>query len=589
MEDDKEQLEYVTNSVKNPDEFIKKVTYLYEHPYEKSRDEIELTDGTVLDRFSSSVPGEDGTNYGRIWTFHDITERKRALEEVQKSRDLLTNLAQLVPGVIYQYRLNPNGSSAFPYSNSGMNDIYEFTPEEVQEDATPVFSRLHPDDHDRVASDIYESARTLNVFQCSYRVNLPKQGLRWMWSQVQPERMPDGGTLWHGIILDITEREQAEEKLRQSEKMSAIGQLAGGIAHDFNNQLTSVIGYVDLLLDHLDDETLSRYATNIKKGAKRAAELTAQLLAFSRKGKNLSLPVEMHKVLTEVASILEHTIDKRIKIHQTLNASPAITTGDPNQLQNAILNMALNARDAMPEGGELIFETDIVELDEQFCKGHPYEVSPGMYLKVSITDTGCGMDAETQKHLFEPFYTTKEVGKGTGMGLASAYGTVRNHKGAISFYSEVGHGSTFRIYLPVSQDDCNKQKEDDRDQIIKGTAKILVVEDEEMVRLLVVDILKMLGYTVISTKNGVEAIECYKKFWKEIDLVVLDMIMPEMDGGDAFLEMRKINPDIKAILSSGYSINGNVQKILDYGIKAFVGKPFNRVELSETISRVLLS
>lgn len=386
---------------------------------------------------------------------------------------------------------------------------------------------------------------------------------------------------------DITEHRQLEDQLRQTEKMQAVGELAGGIAHDFNNQLTGVLVYADMLINGLEDEELGRYAANIKKAAKRAAELTQQLLAFSRKGKNLSVPVEIHKVLAEVTSILEHTIDKRIKVRQTLNASPATTIGDPSQLENVILNIALNARDAMPKGGELVFETDIVELDEDFCKGHANELLPGSYLKISVTDSGCGMDPETQKHIFEPFYTTKGVGKGTGMGLASVYGTVRNHKGAISVHSEAGRGTTFRIHLPLAEEAGNEQDASGRNVPVTGTARILLVDDEEMVRDLAADMLRVLGYTVTQCNNGKEAVEYYKKSWQHMDLVILDMVMPELGGRDTFIAMRNINPHVRAILSSGYSINDEAQAILDEGVMAFVEKPFELAEFSEKVAQVL--
>ncbi|MHC4871786.1 MAG: PAS domain-containing hybrid sensor histidine kinase/response regulator [Planctomycetota bacterium] len=386
---------------------------------------------------------------------------------------------------------------------------------------------------------------------------------------------------------DITERKEMEDQLRQSEKMNAIGQLAGGIAHDFNNQLSGVLGYADMLVNRLEDEKLSKYASSIKRGAKRAAELTKQLLAFSRKGKNLTVPVDIHKLLAEVTSILDHSIDKRINIQLKLKARPSITVGDPNQLQNVLLNIALNARDAMPDGGELIFETDIARLDEDLYKVSSFELKDSYYLKISVTDNGCGMDKETQSHIFEPFFTSKEVGQGTGMGLASAYGTIRNHNGAISVYSEVGLGSTFKIYLPVSDELFIERDECTQKAAIRGTAHILLVDDEEIFRNVAQDVLFELGYKVTLCNNGKEAVEFYNKSWQDIDLVILDMVMPVMNGREAFNEMVKINPDIRAILSSGYSINGEAQSILDEGVMAFVGKPFEMSELSEKIAYVL--
>jgi PAS domain S-box-containing protein len=396
----------------------------------------------------------------------------------------------------------------------------------------------------------------------------------------------EGPPLVLSIERDITERKKLEDQLRQSEKMQAIGQLAGGIAHDFNNQLVGVLGYADLLVSRLEDPTLSHYAENIKKAATRSADLTKQLLAFSRKGKNLSIPVEINKVLVEVVAILEHSIDKRIEIRQHLNVRPSIALGDPTQLQNVFLNLALNARDAMPKGGKLIFETDIAELDDDFCQNHPYQIPHGRYLKVSVTDAGAGMSQETQRRIFEPFFTTKEQGKGTGMGLASVYGTVRNHQGAITVYSELGHGTTFNVYLPLSESEELPEEPIQRTPA-KGTARVLMVDDEEMVRNVGAAMLRALGYEVMTCQDGEEAVECYRNSWKHIDLVILDMIMPRMNGREAFMAMREINPDIRAILSSGYSINGEAQGILDEGVLAFIGKPFDRAKLSDTVAKVL--
>ncbi len=389
------------------------------------------------------------------------------------------------------------------------------------------------------------------------------------------------------VEYDLTAHRKMQERLRQSEKMTAIGQLAGGIAHDFNNQLAGILGYAELLKNRLEDEKLSRFAANIKKSAGRANELTKQLLAFSRKGKNLSIPVCLHDVIAEVADILEHSIDKRIAVQQNLKATNATIMGDPDQLQNALLNIAINARDAMPEGGGLLFETETVTLTDSFLKANSLDLSPGTYLKVSITDSGCGMDAETQKHIFEPFFTTKKEGKGTGMGLASVYGAIRNHKGAVNVYSEVGQGSTFRLYLPLAEAAQDEHDMADVGKPITGSARILLVDDEEIVREIGSDMLGDLGYTVTTCRNGREAVAHYQQHWQDIDLVILDMVMPELDGRDTFAAMKMINPNIRAILSSGYSINGKAQRILDDGVMAFIGKPFELDKLAKTVAQVL--
>ncbi|MDF7826830.1 ABC transporter substrate binding protein [Pontiellaceae bacterium B12227] len=397
------------------------------------------------------------------------------------------------------------------------------------------------------------------------------------------------------LFLDIQKRRQAEralleseEQLRQAEKMSALGQLAGGIAHDFNNQLAGVVGYADLLILDLEDQELISFAEGIKKSALRSAELTAQLLAFSRRGKYLAVPLDVHVVLNEVVSILERSIDKRIKLKLLLKAGYPIIKGDPTQLQNALFNVALNARDAMPDGGEILLETRAVELDQSFCDKHGFGISSGQYINISIADTGCGMDRETQQHIFEPFFTTKAVGKGTGMGLASVYGTVKNHQGAIRVCSEPERGTTIQIYLPVADDVLNlSANNESSEEPVRGSGHILLVDDEAVVRDMESGILRSLGYTVTVCSNGRDAVEYYRKSWKEVDLVLLDMVMSDLNGKETFVALRAINSDVRVILSSGYSINGDAQKILNEGVKAFLGKPYGRTELSAVVARVL--
>jgi len=389
------------------------------------------------------------------------------------------------------------------------------------------------------------------------------------------------------LALDITEHRKLEERVLQAEKMQAIGELAGGIAHDFNNQLSGVLGYADLLLMKTADPKIRDYAQSIKRSAKRAADLTQQLLAFSRKGKYLSLPVQIHQLLHEVVSILEHSLDKRIQIRQILNANPSTVIGDATQLQNALLNIAINARDAMPSGGELQFETHILELDEVFCRARGADISAGNFLLLTISDTGTGIKAEELTRIFEPFYTTKGLGKGTGMGLASAYGTLRSHHGFIDVKSEVGVGTTFSLYLPLPAKTSLRLVEERVRLPIPGSGRILLVDDEETVRAVGGEMLEELGYQVSCCEDGASAVEYYRQFWPEVDLILLDMVMPKLDGRDAFVAMRDINPELLVVLLSGYSAGKQIQDLLDNGAKAFVSKPFDRVELSYTIAQVL--
>lgn len=298
----------------------------------------------------------------------------------------------------------------------------------------------------------------------------------------------------------------------------------------------------------------------------------------------------MHEIISEIVIMLKHSIDKRIIILQDLKADTPTTQGDPSQLKSAILNLALNARDAMPDGGELLFTTDITEITDESYKNAPYYIDLGKYIRISVSDTGIGMDKKTQNRLFEPFFTTKGKGKGTGFGLASVYGTVKNHNGMINVYSEPGHGSIFKIYLPA----CGKSQTRSKTKpgiakFAKISAGILLADDEKDLCVVGKKILNNLGYKVNVCHNGKEAVRFYKKNWKKIDLVILDMIMPVMNGRDAFIAMKKINPGVKALLTSGYSLDGEAQAIIDKGVMGFLQKPFKKDELSGKIIRILKS
>jgi len=380
---------------------------------------------------------------------------------------------------------------------------------------------------------------------------------------------------------DITDQRQLQESLVQAQKMDAIGQLAGGVAHDFNNQLTGVLGFASMLLERLDDPTLKRYAEGIITSAQRSADLTQKLLAFSRKGQFQRIPVDVHRIINDTVEMLQHSIDKRIRIRRCLEAQQAQIIGDPSQLQNALLNLAVNARDAMSEGGELTFSTSIATLEARSLPG--FELSPGSYLIVAVEDSGSGMSQEVQAHLFEPFFTTKEQGKGTGMGLASAFGTVTQHQGAITVSSEPGHGSTFRLYLPLAEHSNDASRGDTPPMGVRSQLRILLVEDEELVREFVQDMLGEVGHRVETATDGRRALERYRQIWQEIDLVILDMIMPGLDGRDTFRAMKAINPAVRAILASGYSLNQQSQAILAEGALGFVQKPFSPNQLLRAV------
>jgi len=390
------------------------------------------------------------------------------------------------------------------------------------------------------------------------------------------------------IIRDISGKKTMENQLFQAHKMEAVGQLAGGIAHDFNNMLVGMMGNAEMLAVKLANEpSLAELAGRILTSAEHAANLTKQLLSFSRKGKYQMMPVNIHRTIGSVAGILSNTLDRKIQIKQFFRAPQFVIMGDSSQLENIFLNLGLNARDAMPQGGDLIFSTDLVELDANYVNTHHYKMDSGLYLQISVTDTGTGMDHNTKQHLFEPFFTTKAPGKGTGLGLASVYGTVKNHNGSIEVYSELGYGTTIKIYLPAADADAKGEEKEPAREPQRGTERILLVDDEEMIRVTASQILENLGYTVRTCRDGREAVEYYRKNNGQVDLVILDMIMPQMNGRETFEEMKKVNPDIRALLSSGFSAEGEAQEILKEGVRDFVQKPFRIAELTDKVRKAL--
>jgi PAS domain S-box-containing protein len=392
-----------------------------------------------------------------------------------------------------------------------------------------------------------------------------------------------------GVVLvfrDVTRQQQVESQLLQSQKMESIGALAGGVAHDFNNMLGGITSAAELLGMELGDQAEARqYVELILRTAGRAAELTKKLLAFSRKGKVVAVPLDLHHCLGDACALLERSIDRRIKLVRELQARNTTMLGDASQLQNIFLNLGLNARDAMPDGGTLTISTRNTQLDQTYCGASPFKILPGYYIEVSVRDTGLGMKPEVQRRLFEPFFTTKPTGKGTGLGLAAVYGAVRDHNGAITVYSEPGHGAVFHVYLPVA--DAPPPVRSAREEIVLGFGTVLVVDDEEVIRKTVTSILTALGYQVLQAANGREGVELYRQHLGAISVVLLDMVMPELNGQECFREIRRLDPQARIIISSGFARDADITQLFDEGLAGYLQKPYRRVDLSREVGRVL--
>lgn len=394
-----------------------------------------------------------------------------------------------------------------------------------------------------------------------------------------------------GIISDITDRKKLESELRQSQKMETVGLLAGGIAHDFNNLLTPILGYTDILLLGLrEDVERSAKLQQIKQAAERARDLTRRLLTFSRKQLIELKTVDLGDLIRRFEDILRRTIRENIGIEMRISPSLSRVRADAGQIEQALVNLSINAQDAMPEGGTLTIEARDIDLDESYTVLHP-EIAPGSYVMLSVCDTGIGMDAQVIEHIFEPFYTTKELGKGTGLGLSTVYGIVKQHGGSISVYSEKGHGSIFKVFLPrlYGEGERKDGPQPASDEVARGTETILVVEDDEMVRSLACSLLENLGYRVLSAENPDKSIELVKQHEEVINLLLTDVVMPRMNGKDLYELLHRMRPDMKVIFMSGYTsdVIGH-HGVLDQGTH-FIQKPFSLQALSEKVRLVLAS
>ncbi len=399
-----------------------------------------------------------------------------------------------------------------------------------------------------------------------------------------------------GTYFDITERKHAEgekeklqEQLRQSQKMETVGRLAGGVAHDFNNLLTVINGYSELLLQKIGKESpMHGELEEIRHAGERAASLTQQLLAFSRKQIIEPKVMDLNSLTADLAKMLIRLIGENIDLRMIHGKNLGLVKVDPGQFEQILVNLAVNGRDAMPDGGTLLVETANVELNEEYCAQRPYQIRPGRYVRLAVSDTGHGMTEETCKKIFEPFFTTKEAGKGTGLGLSMVYGAVKQSGGSIEAYSEVGKGTTFKIYLPMVESDAAKPYKDERSTVIPGgTETVLVVEDEEIVRTMCSRILGDLGYKVMQARNGTEAIATAQKYGDRIDLLLTDVVMPGMNGAELATQLVPHYPEVKVLFTSGYTDDAITRHgVLDVGV-SFIGKPYTPLALARKVREVL--
>jgi two-component system, cell cycle sensor histidine kinase and response regulator CckA len=535
----------------------------------------------ILGRGKCIARDEQGHALRMVGTHVDITDRKRAEEALRASEEKYRQVVENAHDAIF---IAQDGFIKFP--NSRLATIFGYSLEELTK--KPFVEFVHPDDRELVAKSHHkrmqgeevpstDSFRAVNKSGHTLWVELGSVFLSW-----------EGRPASLNFLRDITVEKKLESQLVHAQKMEAVGTLAGGIAHDFNNLLQAVQGYAEfLLLSKGEREPGYRELQEITRAARRGGELTRQLLTFSRKVESKLQPIDLNRIIEDVRSLLERTIPKMIKIEMHLTGNLHHVNADASQVEQVLMNLAVNARDAITDGGTLRIETKNVVLDEDDRRSQP-ELTPGKYVLLAVADTGQGMDKTILENIFDPFFTTKEVGKGTGLGLAMVYGIVKNHHGHIKCVSKPGEGTTFEIYLPAVEHPGRGAAIVTGTEVLRGGHEtILLVDDDNSLRDLGQQILQAYGYTVLSAPDGDTALQVYQECRDRIDLVLLDLIMPGMGGDQCLQRILEVNYQAKIIIASGYSSNVETEKATECGAKAFIQKPYEVQQMLQMVREVL--
>jgi PAS domain S-box-containing protein len=516
---------------------------------------------------------------------------ERALRSAQRERERLAAEASLKESEARFRQLADNIQEAFwlydlqearmVYASPAWARVYSSVPSSLASAAQERLLAVHSEDRERVLTTFEHDAPHRALGQ-AFRV-VDGENIRWVEERTFPVLDLQGRPYRiAGLGADVTRRRELEQNLHQAQKLEAIGQLAGGVAHDFNNMLTAIMAAADELGQSVPDSEQRELCQLISGASDRAAELTRGLLSFSRKGKLHAAPLDLHEVIRDTVRLLERSIDRRVRLRVQLQATPSVIVGDPAQLQNVILNLGINARDAMPGGGELHITTEACQLDALACSTLSLQLRPGAYLQVSVRDTGTGIPKQLQARIFEPFFTTKPVGQGTGLGLAAVHGIVTDHGGTVSVESELQRGSVFRLYLPLSDLECPLPLENTSGT--GGSGLVLLVDDEPLVREVGRRLLQSMGYQVLVARDGEEAVRTFRARHAELAAVLCDMVMPVLSGADATSCMREVDPAVPVILCSGYPRDERGGEL--HSSWAFLSKPFHRSELSRVVARV---
>jgi two-component system, cell cycle sensor histidine kinase and response regulator CckA len=524
---------------------------------------------------------EQGKVEGCLAVMEDIMPRKLAEQALRDSEEKYRTVLKSSPDPIVVYDqggraiyVNPAFGRTFGWSDEELiGKRIDYVPEEEKPKTIETLNLLY---EGKVVPS-FETRRLTKDGRC-LDINISAALL------TDDAGKPAGNVV---TLRDITQDKSLRNQFLQAQKMEAVGTLAGGIAHDFNNLLQIVLGYSEALLKRKKQgEKDYSDIYKILEAGKRGANLVKNLLTFSRKVEPVYQPVNLNSEVFQIQQLISRAIPKTIKIDLHLSGDLELVLADQSQLGQILMNLGVNARDAMPYGGTLTFRTSNAILDEAYSSAH-IGVKPGRYVLLTVSDTGLGMEPETVAHIFEPFFTTKAVTQGTGLGLATVYGIVKRHDGHIICSSEPGNGTTFKIYFPVNETRNDSNPAIDDVAIPGGTETILVVEDDDVIRELCEATLNSFGYEVVVAENGKEALEIYEREGNRISLIVLDLIMPEMDGKQCLAEILRVNPEARVLIASGHSVNGGAEGLLETGAKGFLGKPYDMRQFLTTVREVI--